>query len=74
MHLSQTNAGTRTERSEALNNFINGMPSAFWFDWQTITYAIVITRGSEENATPIVRQIDMNYHVKDKVNQVYDIK
>lgn len=73
MHLSQTNAGTRTERSEALNNYINWMPSSFAFDWQTVNYAIKITRGSEETATPIVRQIDLNYHVKDKTNNVYDI-
>lgn len=74
MHLSQTNAWTRTERSEAFNNFINGKPSAFAFDWQTLTYAIKITRGSESTATPIVRQIDIRYHVKDKTNQVYNIK
>ena len=74
MHLSQQNAGTRTERSEALNNLVNWLPSAFAFDWQTLNYCIKITLWSEETATPIVRQIDINYHVKDKTNQVYDIK
>lgn len=48
--------------------------SSFRFDWQTITYAIVITLGNEDEATPIVRQIDIKYHTKDKVNKVYTIK
>ena len=74
MSLTQQNADTRTEKSMAVNNFINGMPSSFAFDWQTITYAIKITRGTETKATPIVRQIDLKYHTKDKINNVYWIK
>jgi hypothetical protein len=73
MHLSQTNAWTRTEKSNTLNNLGSWDTSSFAFDWQTITYAIVITRWSERKATPIVRQIDLKYHCKDKVNNVYDI-
>ena len=73
MHITQTNIGTRTERSNLLNN-LHGDDSSFEFDWQTITYAIVISTWSEENATPIVRQIDIKYHTKDKVNKVYNIK
>jgi hypothetical protein len=50
------------------------MPSSFAFDWQTITYAIKINVWVEKTATPIVRQIDLKYHIKDKTNKVYWIK
>lgn len=73
MHITQTNAGTRTEKSNLLNDLWPNSESAFKFDWQTITYAIVISRGSETKSTPIVRQIDIRYHCKDKTNNVYDI-
>lgn len=81
MDLWQDNAYTRTDRTELLNNlWPNGSP-AFNFDWQTITYAIKIIRYEKpehytedqeeaEQATPIVRQIAMKYHCKDKVNHV----
>ncbi len=72
MHLDQTNWKTRAEKSNLFNDLHSG-ESAFKFDWQTITYAIVIRRWEEEKATPIVRQIDIKYHCKDKVNNVYDI-
>lgn len=72
MHIEQMNWKTRTEKSNLFND-LNSWQSAFKFDWQTITYAIVITRWSEHKATPIVRQIDIKYHCKDKVNNVYDI-
>lgn len=72
MHIDQTNAGTRTEKSNLFND-LDEWKSAFKFDWQTITYAIVITRWTEKKATPIVRQIDIKYHTKDKTNNVYDI-
>lgn len=83
MEITQTNGKTRTEKSNLFND-LNNWESAFKFDWQTITYAIVITRytapdspSSEQlaaqKATPIVRQIDLKYHCKDKVNNVYDI-
>ena len=73
MEITQTNAGTRTEKSNLFND-LQAWQSSFRFDWQTITYAIRITLGSEHEATPIVRQIDINYHVKDKTNNVYNIK
>ena len=73
MRITQTNAWTRTEKSSLFND-LNSWQSAFKFDWQTITYAIVITRdNTEPKATPIVRQIDIKYHCKDKVNKVYNI-
>ena len=74
MQLTQQNAKTRTEKSNLLNNLGDDYKSSFTFDRQTITYAIVITRWSETHATPIVRQIDLKYHVKEKINNVYDIK
>lgn len=74
MHIDQTNIGTRTEKSNLFNDLGGNDGSSFKFDWQTITYAIVISTWSEDNATPIVRQIDIKYHTKDKVNKVYNIK
>ena len=72
MKITKDSKWTRTEKSNLFND-LNSWQSAFKFDWQTITYAIVITRWSEHKATPIVRQIDIKYHCKDKVNNVYDI-
>jgi len=73
MHIEQKNGKTRTEKSNLFNDLWAWKESSFKFDWQTITYAIVITRWEETHATPIVRQIDLKYHCKDKVNNVYDI-
>ena len=73
MHIEQKNGKTRTEKSNLFNDLWAWKESSFKFDWQTITYAIVITRWEESKATPIVRQIDLRYHVKDKTNNVYDI-
>lgn len=73
MHIDQTNGKTRTEKSNLFNDLWVWKESSFKFDWQTITYAIVITRWEETHATPIVRQIDLRYHTKDKTNNVYDI-
>lgn len=73
MHIEQENGKTRTEKSNLFNDLWAWNESAFKFDWQTITYAIVITRWEESKATPIVRQIDIRYHTKDKTNNVYDI-
>ena len=82
MDLGQDNAYTRTERTEPLNNLWPSWNPAFKFDWQTITYAIKIIRYEKpqsnpsqqqteaEMATPIVRQIDIRYHAKDKTNYV----
>lgn len=72
MSITKTSKWTRTEKSNLFND-LNSWQSAFKFDWQTITYAIEIIRWSEPKATPIVRQIDLKYHCKDKVNNVYDI-
>lgn len=87
MHIDQKNAWTRTEKSNLFNDLwwtISNKKSSFKFDWQTITYAIVITRYTAPNnptaaqtkaecATPIVRMLDIRYHSKDKINNVYDI-
>ena len=76
MHIDQDSAWTRTERSNLFNDLwwtSSNKQSSFKFDWQTITYAIVINRWTEYEATPIVRQLDIRYHCKDKVNNVYDI-
>lgn len=74
MELKQRNAKTRTEKSNKLNDLWDDDKSSFIFDRQTITYAIKITRGTETHATPIVREIDLKYHTKDKVNNVYNYK
>ena len=72
MHIDNTNWETRAEKSNLFNELEAGS-SSFKFDWQTITYAIVIKQTTSTHATPIVRQIDIRYHTKDKVNNVYDI-
>lgn len=73
MHIDNTNWATRTEKSNLFNDLGAWDASSFKFDWQTITYAIVIQQDTSTHATPIVRQIDIRYHTKDKVNNVYDI-
>jgi len=73
MHIDNTNWATRAEKSNLFNDMGSGNASSFKFDWQTITYAIVINQNTSTHATPIVRQIDIRYHTKDKVNNVYDI-
>lgn len=73
MHIDNTNWATRTEKSNLFNDLGTWDASSFKFDWQTITYAIVINQDTSTHATPIVRQIDIRYHTKDKVNNVYDI-
>lgn len=75
MSITSNSKWTRTEKSNLLNDMWNSSKSSFanMWDWQTITYAIVMWQSSSTHATPIVRQIDLRYHVKDKVNNVYDI-
>lgn len=75
MHIDRDSKWTRTEKSNLLNNMWNSSKSSFanMWDWQTITYAIVMRQNTATHATPIVRQIDLRYHVKDKTNNVYDI-
>ena len=73
MTITQDSFDTRTEKAMLVNPLGTDGGSSFSFDWQTITYAIVIYRWDEERATPIVRQIDIKYHCKDKINNVYNI-
>lgn len=73
MTIDSSSRWTRTERTNLLNNLWNSSTSSFQFDWQTITYAIVIEQTADTRATPIVRQIDLLYHTKDKTNKVYNI-
>jgi hypothetical protein len=73
MHIDGDSHRTRTEKSNLFNDLWTWDASSFKFDWQTITYAIVIKQTTSTHATPIVRQIDIKYHTKDKVNNVYDI-
>lgn len=75
MSITSNSKWTRTEKSNLLNNMWNSSKSSFanMWDWQTITYAIVMKQSTSTHATPIVRQIDLRYHVKDKTNNVYDI-
>lgn len=73
MSITSDSKWTRTEKSNLLNDLWKNSSSSFKFDWQTITYAIVIKQPTSTHATPIVRQIDLKYHTKDKTNNVYDI-
>lgn len=74
MSIDNTNKLTRTERSNLLNDLGSNSGSSFKFDWQTITYAIVIRQNTSTHATPIVRQIDIQYKTKNKTNNIYNIK
>ena len=46
MHIDSTNKKTRTEKSNLFNDMGSGNASSFKFDWQTITYAIVIQQNT----------------------------
>lgn len=74
MTIDSTNKNTRTEKSNLMNDLGSNSSSSFKFDRQTITYAIVISQTSSKHATPIVRQLDLIYHTKDKTNNIYDIQ
>lgn len=77
MSISKKSGETRVEKSNLFNELGSGSgntkKSSFRFDWQTITYAIIIQQTTSTHATPIVRQLDIKYHCKDKTNYVYDI-
>lgn len=73
MEIDKTWNKTRTEKSNRLNNLWDSDTPAFWFDWQTITYWIRITLGTEEKCTPVVREVKMIYSLKGKTNFNYDI-
>ena len=67
------NRNTRYEKISKLNNLNEGSP-AFEFDRETITYCVVIRRGSSwAEWTPIVREVKLRYHLKGKVNDVYEL-
>ena len=73
MHIDGTNFRTRTEQINALNS-VNAWAPAFEFDWQTITYCIIIKNGSISQATPIVRELRLQYQLKGKTNNIYEIQ
>lgn len=64
---------TRTEKTNKLNNWSNIDAWAFGFDWQTITFWIKITRWSQTQCTPVVREVKLIYSLKGKTNFNYDI-
>lgn len=41
----------------------------FMEDWQVIEYKVVITRWEEEDASPVLRSLLMNYDIKEKTNK-----
>ena len=75
MEITWANKNTRTQVTYPLNNYVwNNANTWFEFDRQTITYMIKITKGTNNKATPIVREIQLWYHTKGKTNEIYDIK
>lgn len=71
---SSQNRKTRYEKTNQLNN-LNSWSPAFEFDWETITYCVVIRRwSSNAQWTPVVREVQMQYHLKGKTNNIYDIQ
>lgn len=73
MHLDETNINTRFEQINSLNRTNDGHP-AFEFDRETITYCIILKRGtSNAKRTPIVRELALRYHTKGKTNNIYEI-
>ena len=73
MHIDLNNFRTRTEKTNRLNN-LNAWNPEFEFDWQTLTYCIVIQKWSTNQATPIVRELNMTYQLKGKTNNIYWIQ
>jgi len=73
MEIDSESKNTRFEQVNALNCFNDGKP-AFEFDRETITYCIIIKRGTNSaERTPTVREIRLTYHTKWKTNNIYDI-
>lgn len=60
--LTQYNIGTCVHR------FDNAGDWGFMQDRQVIEYKVVIHRGTEENASPVLRSLLFNYDVKEKTN------
>ena len=78
MHIDKESINTRFEISHQLNNLM-GTP-AFEFDRETITYCVVIKRAVDDEDedrvaqwTPIVREVNLRYHLKGKTNYVYEL-
>ena len=66
---------TRTQISHLLNNYTNqNWETGMEFDRQTITYLIKINKWNNNQATPIVREIQLWYHTKGKTNEIYDLQ
>ena len=51
-----------------VHRFDNAWDWSFLQDRQVIEYKVVITRWSEENASPVLRSLLFNYNVKEKTN------
>ena len=51
-----------------VHRFENAWDWKFLQDRQVIEYKVVITRWSEENASPVLRSLLFNYNVKEKTN------
>ena len=52
-----------------VHKFEQGGERSFMEDWQTIEYKVVITRWEEEDASPVLRSLLMNYDIKEKTNK-----
>jgi len=73
MEIDGESKNTRFEQVNALNCFNDWKP-AFEFDRETITYCIIIKRGTNSAEwTPTVREMRLTYHTKWKTNNIYDI-
>lgn len=63
VHIGQSDSdGTCVHR------FDNSWDYGFMQDRQVIEYKVVITRWSEEDASPVLRSLLMNYRIKEKTN------
>lgn len=77
MTLGGINRETRFETMQKFSQLptTNGYTApVFEYDRETITYCIVIRRGSSTAQwTPVVREVYIAYHTKGKTNEIYDI-
>jgi hypothetical protein len=72
MSIDEESIHTRFEISNQLNNLMS--TPAFEFDRETITYCVVIKKWiSDAEWTPIVREVNLRYHIKGKTNYVYEL-
>ena len=75
---TKQNRSTRYEKISALNK-LDGWSPAFEFDRETITYCVVIKRWTLPDEgiaqwTPIVREVNLIYHTKEKTNNILELK